>query len=49
MVAIDCVMPPFGEIALIPMSGLLMLSTLPSFKKECVVVPVSITSTKLFF
>ena len=44
-VAIDCVMPPFGEINLIPMSTLLMLSTLPSFKKQGVVVLVSITST----
>ena len=48
-VAIDCVMPPFGYITLIPMSTLLMLSTLPSFKKQCVVVPVSITSTELVF
>ena len=31
------------------MSNLLMLSTLPYFKKQCVVVPVSITSTKLVF
>ena len=29
-VAIDCVMPPFGDITFIPMSTLLMLSTLPS-------------------
>ena len=48
-VAIDCVMPPFGDITLIPMSTFLMLSTLPSFKKKCVVVPVSITSTHLVF
>ena len=48
-VAIYCVMPPFGYITLIHMSTLLMLSKLPSFKKQCVVFPVSITSTKLFF
>ena len=46
-VAIDGVMPPFGDITLIPMSTLLMLSTFPSFKKQCVVVPVSITSKEL--
>ena len=49
VVAIDCVMPPFGDITLIPTSNLLMLSTLPSFKKQWVVVPVSITSIELFF
>ena len=48
-VAIDCAMPSFGDIMLIPMSTFLMLSKLPSFKKQCVVVPVSITSTKLVF
>ena len=48
-VAIDCVIPPFGDITLIPMSNLLMLSTLPYFRKQCVVVPVSMTSTKLVF
>ena len=48
-VAIDCVMPPFGDIMLIHMLTLPMLSTLTSFKKQCVVVPVSITSTKLVF
>ena len=48
-VAIDCVMPLFGDIKLIPMLMLLMLSKLNSFKKQCVVVPVSITSTKLVF
>ena len=48
-VAIDCVMPPFGDITLIPMLTLLILSTLPSFKKQFVVVLVSITSTKLVF
>ena len=42
-------MPPFGDITLIPISTLLMLSTLPYLNKQCVVVPVSITSTKLFF
>ena len=47
-VAIDCVIPPFGDITLIPMSNLLMLSTLPYFRKQCVVVPVSITSTNYF-
>ena len=46
---IDCVMPPFGYITLIPMSKLLMLSKLSSLKKQCVVVPVSSTSTKLVF
>ena len=44
-VAIDCLIPPFGDITLINMLTLLMLSTLPSFKEQCVVVPVSITST----
>ena len=48
-VAIDCVMPPFGDIALIPMLTFLMLSTLPSFKKQYVFVLMSRTSTKLFF
>ena len=48
-VSIDSVMPPFGGIMLITMSSLLLLSTLPSFKKQCVVVPVSITSTDFFF
>ena len=48
-VAIDCVMPPFGDIMLIHMSTLLMLSTLPSFEEQCFVVPVSITSTELVF
>ena len=48
-VAIDCVMPLFGDITLISMSTLLILSTLPSSNKQCVVVPVSITSTELFF
>ena len=47
--AIDFVMPTFGDIMLIPMSTLLMFSTLPSFEKQCVVVLVSITSTKLVF
>ena len=37
------------DITLIPMSTFLMLSTLPSFKKQCVVVPVSVTSKKLVF
>ena len=32
-VAIDCVMPPVGDITLIPMSTLLILSTLSSFKE----------------
>ena len=41
--------PPFVDITLIPMSNLLMLSTLPYFRKQCVVVPVSMTSTKLVF
>ena len=48
-VVIDCVMPPVGDITLIPKSTLLMLPTLPYFKKQCVVVPVPITSTKLVF
>ena len=48
-VAIYCVMPPFDGITLVPMSTLLMMSALPYFKKQCVVVPVSITSIKLVF
>ena len=48
-VAINYVMPPFGDIMLIPMPELLILSTLSYFKKQCVVVPVSITSTKFVF
>ena len=47
-VTIDCAMPPFRDITLIPMSTLLMLSTFPSLKKQYVVVPVSITSTICF-
>ena len=39
-VEIDCVVPPFGDITLIPMSMLMMLSILPSFRKQCVVVLV---------
>ena len=39
VVAIDCVMPPFGSITLIPMLTLLMLSTLPSCKETVCCCP----------
>ena len=48
-VAMDCVTPPFGDMTLIPTSTFLIFSTLLSFRKQCVVVPVSMTSTKLVF